>query len=656
LEGSLETLSVNLEEQRSHYQREIREAQLRDLRQARLLNIAMALAGCAFLATTVASVAWMIENSLNNARMLSDISSSIRDVKLSIDRQLSLARHVPAETVSTALLDRTQPARAIPVSALLAIEKTARPTVNAAAEPELIEPHGKKSGIPDVASLSHESQHKPADYNEMPAKEEALVPLKISPAAVVPVWDPEALAMLKADPGAITPREDLSGTDESPETVASRLPYEVRAKLDKGGGLFTGKNGSGNTLSVTPYPMTLETKRDTALVELTHGQDDVSTFVKGSYNIGKWLSLDTAFTQKDTEEDFAPATDEKKGFWHAKLGASLLESSVDAEIALSSIDNDTRKNFLVPADHRMMKLGSSSSWQDFDFGVSYQSVGKDFEESTYEAVAGKKKMKDLLDNDTARTEFWSYRQFGNLGIKAYASLDNTNLADDPNLPRFTTQKAGTSLNYLLSDWPRVGMTLDYASGTLESSDEPAGFKPVSGEARDVGGSLYYTGDHWSGSLAVKNATGKATSANVANVGTYYAEASYYPDDTFSISPSISYIRQKYPELNANTDTLSSSLTFNYKRKGSRLTYTLYGEHTAEENAAWNVDNSYLYTSLGVNWESGKKNSLVKQWSVELFHDQYRDNVYSDSNTGGPGIMLKLRSSPKPARRFADDAR
>jgi hypothetical protein len=652
-DGRLYALAGTLEKQLVNIQQEIHDARLRDRKQFNQLKIAMALTGCAFLVTTAASLAW-IEDSRKNDQMLSDVSRNIRDIKILMDRQLSAAKHGHHEAVSIAIPDESLPAGDISESGGPSSEKAIHITVDTLTEQDALAVPEGHSGTPDLAGLPHESQHGAFGYYEMPAKEEMLVPVNPTPAASVPVWDSETLAMPKVEPDSITPREDLSGADELLETIARSLPFEAIPLSNDGVGLPV-TSGSGDAFSTTPYLARREVKRDKEFVELIHGQDDVTTYVKSRYDIGKLLNLGATFIQKDTIEDFASSTDENNGFWNVKLSSSLLGPSLDAEIALSSIDSGTSENFWS-SDHRMMKLGSSTTWHDFNFGTTYQSVGKDFEELTDETVTGHKKKDDSFDTDTETTELWSYRQLGNLGIKAYTSLGNTNQADDPDLPRFTTRKVGSSVNYIFSDWPQVGVTLNYATGTLDSSKEPDGFESVSADVRDIASSLYYTGDAWSGSLTAENATGKASDANVTEVKSYYADASYYPIDTFSVSPSFSYARVKYPELNATTDTQSSSLTFNYQPKPNGLSYTLYGEHSTEENTAWAVDNSYLYTSLGVNWDAGEKKSLFKHWSIELFYDQYRDNVYSDSNTGGPGIMLKLRSSPRPARHFMNDLR
>ena len=69
-----------------------------------------------------------------------------------------------------------------------------------------------------------------------------------------------------------------------------------------------------------------------------------------------------------------------------------------------------------------------------------------------------------------------------------------------------------------------------------------------------------------------------------------------------------------------------------------------------------MDSEYMYSSLGVNWDSKKPKSLIKKWSLELFHDQYTDNLYSDNSIAGVGFMLKMRSTTAPLRRITGEVR
>ena len=639
------------------HQVEIQDARLRDKKQVRRLNIAMTLAGCAFLVTTVGCVA-RIEDVRKNAQILPDVSTNITDVKLSMNHQVPGIMHVSLEEVPTAMMDETLPAKEIPQSGAPSSEEAVSISVNTLAGQEAHTAPEGGSGISEVVSLPHESQSKPFGYNEMSARGRALVPVTMSPAAAVPARETVAPATPKTAPDTVTSREGLSSADEIPETVALAHPYDRLADLVRLGGRLPANSGSENSLSAGLNSVRQGMRQYKAFAEITHGQDDNSTFVKGSYNVGKLFSVGAAFTQKNRDDEFQPLTDQKKGFWNVKMNSSLLGPSLDAEMALSSFDTETSKNFWT-SEYRMLKLGSQTTWQGFNIGARYQSVGKDFENSADMLKSGymkKKKKKNTFEKDMQGPELWSYRKFGKFGVKTYTSLYSNNLAGDRTLPRFTTYKVGSSVNYLISSWPQVGVTLNYATGTLDSSDEPAGFDSVSQDVRDIASSIYYTGNLWSGSLSVENSTGKANAANVTDMQLFYAEASYLPVDTVSISPSISYIREKYPEFDVGSDTLSSSLTLGYKPKPDGFSYSLYGEYSTEENTDWGVDNSYLYTSLGVNWDSKKPKTLIKQWSAELFYDQYVDNIYIDSNTGGLGFMLKLRSSPMPSRLFVNEVR
>lgn len=95
------------------------------------------------------------------------------------------------------------------------------------------------------------------------------------------------------------------------------------------------------------------------------------------------------------------------------------------------------------------------------------------------------------------------------------------------------------------------------------------------------------------------------------------------------------------------------MSVSFKPNPIGLNYSLYSEYSTEENIDWGLDYSYLYTSLGVNWDAKRPKSLIKQWSLELYRDQYVDNVYRDNNVGGFGFMLNLRSSPLNTKRYVD---
>jgi len=439
------------------------------------------------------------------------------------------------------------------------------------------------------------------------------------------------------------------------KTAVTALQYGSLADLDNIAGQFPANSLTDNNPAAVQHPRPVVVRRKKASAELTHGQNDEATYFAASYKDGNKINLGVAFARTNPEDEFRSTTDRNEGFWQLKMSSSLLGPRLDAEIALGSFESETDQD-LWSSDDRKLKLGLQTMWQGFSVGANYQSAGKDYENSEDILNIGKKKNKDTLEKDTQGTELWAYRQFGNIGLKTYVSQYSNNLAEDRNLPRFSTQKAGGSVHYQFSSLPQAGVTLDYATGTMKSLYEPAGVSSVSQDISDIGSSIYYADNLWSGSLSVENATGKVNGAGITDVQSYYAEASYFPSDAVSISPSISYSRQKYTEIDVSTDTLSTSLTSSYKPAPNGLSYNLYGEYTSEKNRDWSVDNSHFYVSLGVNRNLRKPRLFINHWSFELFYDQYRDNYYSNSNSAGPGFMLKLGSSSKPARRFVNGVR
>jgi len=227
---------------------------------------------------------------------------------------------------------------------------------------------------------------------------------------------------------------------------------------------------------------------------------------------------------------------------------------------------------------------------------------------------------------------------------------------DENVPHFTTHKVGSSLNYTISSWPSAGITLDYGSGVRGSSNEPDGFQPMEVSVENIGSSLYYSDESWSGMFFVENATGEGMK-NIANLRTYWLGGAYFPISTFSVSPSVSYVNEEYPEFDVTTDSFATSMTVSYKPStNSRFNFTGYSEYSTEKNRDWAMDSEYMYSSLGINWDAKKPKSLIKKCSLELFHDQYSDNLYSDNSTAGVGFMLKLRSTTSPLRRITEEVR
>jgi len=595
---------MKLEEYPKHNPAAIKTALTGDKKQQHHLSFAIMLAGGAFLVTASTTVA-LAKSLHKNAQLLSELGSDIRDINVLVQQHASKVEHAPAVAVANAVAGETlqpgatrqSPTPSPEPGAHLAASKLAGPGDHANAQDT------GNPGIQPVASSSYVSQHEPS--SEKPPQEASPVP-----------------AMMPA----------------TPKTAPRKPGYASLAYLDEKLSRFPAHGITGKNFAAGQHPLP-------AAGFTRHGMSE-ATYFPGRHNDEKKVSPVVAFVQTSPEEKF----------WQLKMSSSLLGPTLDAEMAFSSFDTEATDDSETAeerwsADHRKMKLGSQTTWQGFSVGATYESVGKDFEDAGDSLDVGKKRSKDLFGQDTQGTELWTYRQFGNVGLKVYASQSSNNLSGDRELPRFATRKVGSSVNYQFPSLPQAGVTLNYATGTLQSINEPAGFDSVDQGVTEIDSSVYYAGDQWSGSISAANAAGKASGTAVADVQSYYAEMSYYPSDIVSISPGISYSVQNYPEFGVSTDTRSSTLMSSYTPSPNGLKYNLYGEYTTEENRDWSVDNSNLYVSLGVSQDFKKSKSIIKKWSFELFYDQYRDNFYSDSNSSGTGFMLKLSSSPRTVRRF-----
>ena len=417
--------------------------------------------------------------------------------------------------------------------------------------------------------------------------------------------------------------------------------------------------GDFGAVSMAPKRQTIP--RDDADTQISYGrEEDESVFVRSTHKGGDLFTMGTAFTQRQKITDLDARAEEEQGYWNMNINSAEggAGPAFEAEFAQSAFDPETSQGF-GSSQNRMLKLTTFGSWQGYQLGLGYQAVGSEFEKGGQAADKRNKNAanpKTELRKGRQGTEAWVSRQFGNLGIKTVAALYQDQAYEDGGASQFTTQQLGASLNYTILSWPQVGVTLDYANGVRSSSGEPAGVQSTEADVASVASSLYYSDSSWSGTLYVEDATGAGTS-NIMDLRTYYVGGSYYPVSTFSLSPGLSYVQEKYTDLGANTDSYTGSLTASYKpADSSRFSFSGYSEYSTQKNADWALDTEYYYSSLGVNWISDKPKPLIKQWSFEVFHDQYVDNVYSDSNTGGLGFWFTLKSSPAPVNRFVDQVR
>jgi hypothetical protein len=404
------------------------------------------------------------------------------------------------------------------------------------------------------------------------------------------------------------------------------------------------------------------TLRNAAPTGLSYGRDaNESLFVRSTHKAGDLFTMGTAFRQSTQKtSDLTARANQDRAYWNMNIRSAEggPRPALEAEFAQSAFDPETSEGF-GSSRNRMLKLAAHDDWRDYRLGLSYQSVGTRFDEAGVipewrDKAAGDPRSQRQKGRQS--TEAWVSRQFGDLGVKTVAALYQDEVDDQGGASQFTTQQLGASLNYTILSWPQLGVTLDYASGARSSAGGQAGASSSEVGVANIAGSLYYSDSSVSGTLYVENATGAGTTVAM-DMSSYYLGGSYFPVSTFSLSPSLNYVQENYTELGATTDNYTASMTASYKPSPrSRFSFDGYSEYSTQKNADWALDTQYFYHSLGVNWVSDKPKPLIKQWSFEVFHDQYTDNVYSGNNTGGFGFWLTLKSAPTPIKRLVDDMR
>lgn len=604
------------------YKTVIQDVRTREQKQAHRLNLVMIMAGLSLILTIVTS-APSLGGEQMNSHMLTDLSMDNRDIKLSMKQE-----------------DSSSAVR--PKSELLAV-----PTVR---EIQTSTSSGLEEGAIPPGSWE-QAQHSSNEKNSN-AGMTSSVAIDSGQESVMPIFPTSYPVKALRQMDIPLPHSTHRAMTKQLEDVA--LTNRNYSADD----LFLYESKSASLFPDTRTPKILTANRDVSLIKTSFGQKDEVSYFKSNFTGGQLFTLDNTFTQQYLNDNSMQDTDQGQGFWSMKLSSKLLGPSLIAEFATSSFNTDTGKNF-ASENYRMLKLATQSSWMGFNIGAGYQSSGDSFEELKQKTRTGKRESKndrkDNLKKGLQGTEIWAFRKFGNIGVKTFASQYTDNPDEDENIPGYTTQKIGGAVDYFFSNWPQLGFSMKYGSGSRSSSNEPAGYDSIDADIREIETTVNYAGGLWSGSLFFGNSRG-ATETNLTDIETYYAEASYLPFSTVSISPSISYVREKYPEFNLSTDSLSTAMSVSYKPTPNGFNYSLYSEYSTNENLEWGIDNNYLYTSLGAYWDSEKPKSLIKQWSLELFYDQYADNIVRDSNVGGLGFMLNLRSSPMAPRLFVNEVR
>jgi hypothetical protein len=319
----------------------------------------------------------------------------------------------------------------------------------------------------------------------------------------------------------------------------------------------------------------------------------------------------------------------------ASSEAGPLFRTLEGHFAVSSFDPDTGDGFHEDS-RRAYDLEARGSTGRLGYGLKYFSVGSEFERLKTDR---KKRTRDPK-KDREGTEAWLQSSFGRVGLKSFATRYHDNLEQDPNRARFTEQKAGATITYTISSWPYLGYSATYARGIRTSSDEPGERASYRGSMETAASGLDYSGEKWSASVSAEYSKSGDFSGPV-EIATYYVGGSFYPFGSLSLTPSLTWMQEEYPELDVSTLTRSADLTLGYTPPNSSLKFTAFGGYSASENRDWGFDNRYFYGYAGVDWPT-RGIAPGGNMSFLLGYDRYVDELYPGSNTQDMSVWLKFR--------------
>ncbi len=354
------------------------------------------------------------------------------------------------------------------------------------------------------------------------------------------------------------------------------------------------------------------------------------------------LSLKTRYQEHQGSMpgvEFNPA--QLDTYWDMKLRSEVSHFGLktENEIAFSYFDPDARDGF-GEAEDRSMKLGVSGKLGSFSYGTRYRSIGKDFHTRT-------KKEDKKLDKDQERWEVWSSWWSGKFGIKTAAVTKQDNLHNNPNKPRFSDQQAQATLTYQWSDWPSIGYSLSYGSGTRKSTYEPEGYQFYEGPTQSLDSSLYYSSDSWYASVdSYWVSTEDLTSNRGYELMGHSLSTSCYPSPHFSISPSISIDEEFYEEDSSHSLNRSLSVSLDRAFPKRHMGIEGYVSYYDSRNDAWGLDTDGVYGEAGMTWSLDKKKRSNRKLGLYVTYNRYRDHVYDGGDVDDVTAWLVFRTGQK----------
>lgn len=292
-----------------------------------------------------------------------------------------------------------------------------------------------------------------------------------------------------------------------------------------------------------------------------------------TYGQGQAVEIRTAYVQQPRSDG------DRRGFLALKLKSDLGEHlpEVRAELDYGAFDADGSVA-LDDARHRALWVGASSSWRQFFYGISFQSMGRDF--------VAMSPTRAVIDPGRDRTEVWASRRLGNLGVRAFARHARDQALEAGPATRFADTALGTGFDYRFDALPDVHAALTYTRQTRRplAHDDPAGELN-----HNLAGSLSIHRDHWRATLSslyTRKPDAATAEGGAWDEWTRSVAVSYELRPTLSVAPGLSY--RSAPEAGSvhRTRSQTASLALHYQPAHPALQWSANGAWSVDRNASW----------------------------------------------------------------------
>jgi hypothetical protein len=344
-----------------------------------------------------------------------------------------------------------------------------------------------------------------------------------------------------------------------------------------------------------------------------------------SYSHGGAMEFHTAYIQQPR------ATGNSQGFLGLRMQAHLGDTLPEIQAELDYGSFNSQSSLALNSDsHRSFRLSAEFAYNRFRYGANYQSTGRDFVAlAPIDAVAMPGKN---------RTELWTERQVGQLGIRTFAWYSEDQHNPDPAALRLAESAIGTRLNYRFASAPYIDGTLSYSRQLSDQVNPGLTRNPELDDTltHNIQGAVTLREPWWNATASTTYAYKPDYTLANGNVWESRADsfaATFTPYENLSLSPRLTYQIKPEPGLVMRTHVLEAALALEMRPWNGPLLFTATSSLAERSNAAWQDDAMRFKSRAAIEMPFsllGRKNAR-DSLSVQIDYSESSDAYASNDN-------------------------